>query len=129
MDKSEEFTFKVRQLATVLALDRNGIIVNPDRFIIENMGDSIRVLLDVATQEEDIMETPSDWWQHFKLRWFPRWLKKRYPVKMSWISAIHQFPELDIPHNVLGREFVHLKVIDSWKLQDKMEEKKNGLET
>jgi len=26
---------------------------------------------------------PSDWWQAFKDRWFPRWLLKKYPVKFT----------------------------------------------
>ena len=26
-------------------------------------------------------EFPEDWWQAFKERWFPQWLKQRYPVK------------------------------------------------
>ena len=24
---------------------------------------------------------PRDWWQYFKQRWFPVWLRKRYPVQ------------------------------------------------
>jgi hypothetical protein len=24
---------------------------------------------------------PTDWWQHFKLRWFPKRLRDRYPVQ------------------------------------------------
>lgn len=28
-------------------------------------------------------EWPATWWQHFKQRWFPAWLKKRFPVKME----------------------------------------------
>lgn len=27
------------------------------------------------------IEYPSDWWEVFKKRWFPRWLRRRYPVK------------------------------------------------
>jgi hypothetical protein len=27
------------------------------------------------------IEAPSTWFDHFKLRWFPVWLLKRYPVK------------------------------------------------
>jgi len=30
-------------------------------------------------------EFPEDWWQAFKERWFPQWLKKRYPVKYKQI--------------------------------------------
>ena len=29
---------------------------------------------------------PADWWQHFKQRWFPRWLKKRCPVKETVVT-------------------------------------------
>lgn len=27
------------------------------------------------------IEYPQDWWEHFKARWFPSWLKKRFPVR------------------------------------------------
>lgn len=26
---------------------------------------------------------PADWWQHFKERWFPAWLKRRFPVRYA----------------------------------------------
>ncbi len=26
---------------------------------------------------------PTDWWQHFKARWFPRWALARWPVKQT----------------------------------------------
>lgn len=42
---------------------------------------------------------PSDWWQHFKERWFPTWAKKKWPVKRETttvgISAV--YPKLAFP--------------------------------
>lgn len=29
---------------------------------------------------------PADWWQHFKLRWFPKWLTRKYPVEYKTVS-------------------------------------------
>jgi hypothetical protein len=31
------------------------------------------------------VECPSDWWQHFKQRWFPSWALRKWPVKMTVI--------------------------------------------
>lgn len=31
-------------------------------------------------QTEVVATVPRDWWQHFKQRWFPAWMIKRFPV-------------------------------------------------
>jgi len=33
---------------------------------------------------------PETWWDHFKERWFPEWLKRRYPVKWTEITTLSQ---------------------------------------
>ncbi len=50
-------------------------------------------------------EYPADWWQAFKARWFPRWAKRRWPVKIATvgggkakIDVAALFPELRNPH-------------------------------
>ena len=83
------------------------------------LDEAVDLILNVATLEEPIQEIPADWFQHFKLRWFPRWLKRKFPAKMVWVVAIHKFPELQIPP--LGREYVHLKVVDQDKLMKELE--------
>lgn len=30
---------------------------------------------------EHCVTYPKDWWQHFKQRWFPVWLRRKYPVQ------------------------------------------------
>jgi hypothetical protein len=71
----------------------------------------VRGILDILTYEEEIYRYPSDWWQAFKERWFPKWLLKQFPVKKAEVWAVHKFPELAPPDGFLGKEFVHLKII------------------
>lgn len=115
--RGEDFTFKLRQIGAMVALDK-GIRLSPDRFKIEvlkNEGQYIlKVLVDLLTQEQEVMKIPANWWEGIKLRWFPQQLLARYPVKWDEIWAVHKFPELDTP--VLGREFVHLKLIKQEEL-------------
>jgi len=123
---SEEFIFKVQRIWVERALDY-GILLHPERLkvtvwdMINMDAIGIRLLLDIATQKGDTWAIPADWWQHFKQRWFPRWLERRFPVRTKLIGALHKFPEIDLPP--MGREFVHLRVIDPWKLQDKLEKR------
>lgn len=39
---------------------------------------------------------PSTWWQHFKQRWFPKWVLKKWPVKLTIkiMEAQHYYPNL-----------------------------------
>lgn len=39
---------------------------------------------------------PDDWWEAFKERWFPRWLLKRYPVRLTEvvIDVTRLYPHL-----------------------------------
>ena len=42
---------------------------------------------------------PSDWWEAFKDRWFPRLLLRRFPVSRTTESfkASQLYPQLDLP--------------------------------
>ena len=42
----------------------------------------------VRVETESTCHVPSDWWQHFKQRWFPQWLRRRYPVATREIATI-----------------------------------------
>jgi len=41
------------------------------------------------------VEYPTDWWQAFKERWFPVWLKRRFPVKyvVHWLDYRLAYPD------------------------------------
>jgi hypothetical protein len=72
--------------------------------------EAVQAVLLLATMEQPIMKIPADWWQAFKQRWFPEWLKARFPVEWAEIEAIHKFPEVDVPWG-LGKEHVHLSLV------------------
>lgn len=40
-----------------------------------------------TTMERVVVRHPSDWWQAFKERWFPRWMKRRWPVRMTIVEV------------------------------------------
>ena len=73
---------------------------------------AIKAILDLTCLEEDTYYHPADWWQAIKDRWLPRWAKRYFRVRMKEVAAIHKFPELDIPPDLFGREFVSFRVLD-----------------
>ena len=46
-----------------------------------------------------IISFPANWREAFKDRWFPRWLKKKYPVRFTEYRANQKviYPELNVP--------------------------------
>jgi len=109
---------KFSKILDKLAVDKYSFIIR--RIAVRGkLDEAVELILDIATQEEPIQEIPASLWQHFKLRWFPRWLKRKFPPKMVWVVAVHTFPELAIPP--LGREYVSLKIVDSDKLIKELE--------
>lgn len=114
----EEYTFKMQRIAQVVALQSKGVVLQADRFKFDDhitrAGQHlIQLVLNIATQEEDLCRYPADWWQALKERWFPEWLKRKTPVVWTEVIAIHKFLELAIPDSVLGREFVNLKIVEA----------------
>lgn len=41
---------------------------------------------------------PRDWWEHFKQRWFPRWLEERFPVEYGIGTEYEYGPIYVCPH-------------------------------
>ncbi len=76
-----------------------------------------KAVLMVATREDFMFWYPANWWQAFKARWFPWWLKKWSPVQQACVTAITKYPELRIPNEMLGQEFVHLEVLTPKELE------------
>ncbi len=107
-NKKEELVFKLQRIAANICVDA-GLIITPERFVIEGT----KVLIDILTKEEELYRHPSTWWQMFKSVYFPKWLLRLYPVKYTEVWTVHKFPELTFPtKDVLGKEFVHLKIIE-----------------
>lgn len=51
-------------------------------------------------EEIDWVKYPSDWWEAFKERWFPKWMLRRWPVnykrKVVQQNVYHCCPHMDI---------------------------------
>lgn len=96
MEATKEYHLKIRR--QVVEMGRNkGIGLTEDRVSVEELENLIRVVIDVATQEDMVHKYPADWKQAVKERFFPKWLKKRYPVKYAFVWAIHKYPEVAVP--------------------------------
>lgn len=52
--------------------------VNPEVFV-----SMMKMHIAARTVACETVTWPATWWQHFKDRWYPRWLKERFPVKRS----------------------------------------------
>lgn len=62
--------------------------------------------------EEDVewIYPYEDWWQAFKDRWFPTWLKKRYPVRTTeTLIATNRYNVC--PHIVIELPNAHLSYL------------------
>ena len=77
---------------------------------------AIREIYHLATLEEPIAKYPADWWQAFKVRWFPQWLLKRHPAQYTEIVARHKFPQY--PVSKLGHEYVDIRLIKPGYFQE-----------
>lgn len=47
-------------------------------------------------REERLLKTPANWWQHFKLRWFPKWALRRWPVLYEYHDAAVILPKVPV---------------------------------
>lgn len=72
-------------LSTFISKELESFAIEPDVQITRSIGGNM-----VATLRQDVFgeqvlhETvryPADWWQAFKERWFPVWLKRQFPVR------------------------------------------------
>ena len=50
---------------------------------------------------------PRTWWEHFKLRWFPPWLVRRFPVRYQTrvFDTRLAYPHLALPESHFGQGY------------------------
>lgn len=48
---------------------------------------------------------PKTWWDAFKIRFFPMWLRRKFPEQMTVIEAYQLFPDLPFPVNSTHNEY------------------------
>lgn len=61
---------------------------------------------------------PKTWWQHFKLRWFPKWLLRRYPViyNVRKVDIQVVYPTL----NIAWPQKQHIVYLADWGTSQKI---------
>lgn len=62
-------------------------------------GRTIQMFIRALSQPYDSIQYPEDWWQSFKSRWFPCWLEKKFPVKMTVKTFARYCPHVRVPEN------------------------------
>lgn len=77
------------------------------RFHVEEEGR--RLLLEltahIASERLEEISYPSDWWQAFKERWFPKWAKAKWPVETTRYEARALYPRISMPEE---QHYIHL---------------------
>mgnify|MGYP001574360938 FL=1 len=134
----EGVKFKIHRYAVETTISK-GVRLDPERFHIQALEKAgftvVKALLDIATMEEEVADYPDNFltrwgqkWQNQKRR-IPRWLQKRMPkwlrkrllLKYKRVYAMHKFPEVDIPPQMLVSEFVHFRRVNLTELVPKEE--------
>jgi hypothetical protein len=60
----------------------------------------VRVTLrEFMVKHKPEIRVPKDWWQHFKLRWIPKFILNWCPVKYTVYDAWSAFPSLGVKAN------------------------------
>ena len=61
----------------------------------------------IWSQQLEEIKYPRDWWQAIKDRWFPNWLKERYPVIYTIVDVKAKYPKYKLmPEEVTGKAIV-----------------------
>jgi hypothetical protein len=86
-----------KEMACVVQEFNSSLVANCNIDVIKNELGNMVVKLDRTIWGEDLrkdeftldVKYPADWIQAFKLRFFPEWLMKRYPVKYATASKTY----------------------------------------
>lgn len=84
-----------RQLAALNGLRFHDIVAHEAEDMVMHLSAYVwmEVLQDETVTAKFDCEYPADWWQHFKLRWFPAWALRRWPVRATKVheEQSHRF--------------------------------------
>lgn len=59
----------------------------------------------ILGEQLDVITYPADWWQAFKERWFPAWLKAKFPPQYTRYEVQAQYPRMAIPEQGVLRVY------------------------
>lgn len=125
--KDQEFTFRLRKVFSRCAVNR-GLNINPDRYqvrvIDEGAGKYLAEgILLLATKEEEVWDFPDNFLTRLGQRWhtikakFPRWCRRFFTLGVTRVWAVSKYPDLNVPAQYFGSEYVSFRVIDEKELE------------
>lgn len=118
----KDFTFRMRRIFQQVALEY-GISPDPNRLAAMKIEQEdragkiiIRAMLGIATQEEEVFEFADNWMTRLGQWWWKKQkkLRARYhklpAPKVIKVWAVHKFPDVNVPLNLIGSEYVHFRL-------------------
>jgi hypothetical protein len=113
----DEVEFRIRkifgQVSFAKGLNIPTHLLDVDCTAIKN---TFNLMLHVATVESEIHDTPMNnlvragyWWHSFKKR--HKWLQRMFKLCSVAVWMIAKYPEVSIPKELLGAEFIHFREI------------------
>lgn len=113
---SSEVTAKIASLATTWRLPEFVVSNTEVRTMMDQTVGHLLISLQKKLASNEVVESvriveyPSDWWQHLKLRWFPQWAVRRWPVVMKREEIETRVTRM-CPHLDIGKRDDHLGFI------------------
>lgn len=118
MTKKSEIQFRARKLFTECTFEK-GLNMASDALQVgiedEKLLTRVQMLLNIATLEEEVHDDPVNIFTRMGARWQKiknrnRFLRRWFPVKYDRVWAVHKYPEVNIPGELLGQEFVSFRL-------------------
>lgn len=99
---TEEFVIESISRAVSIFLSERSIYPRILNVAAEHIGHELtgwNVIVDIEMPGKKLCQFsyPSNWWQAFKSRWFPVWLKRRFPVKDYVVDITAIIENLKLP--------------------------------
>jgi len=118
-DKGIEF--RLRTIFSRCAVNR-GLNINIDRYQVRTIDEGAgkylaEGMLLLATQEDEVFDFPNNFLIRWGRKWhtlkvhFPRWCRRFCPCGITRVWAIHKFPDVNVPAEFFGSEYVSFREI------------------
>ncbi|SRR5579862_2184182 len=79
---------------------------------LQEMFSEFRTFVACEQQKPFTIATPATWWDHFKQRFFPHWLTRRFPVQLQTheiaIKTVYPFLKTKLPLRMTGSRVIVL---------------------
>lgn len=73
---------------------------NRELEIFQQLYDAIgmRLTAKIFGETLDVEEYPTTWWDAFKVRWYPNWILRKFPAKITRLEAVALYPFISLPN-------------------------------